>query len=322
MYCRQKGRTPRQVKHWTAIPHVPVDAFKELPLSSSPLSEATAVFMTSGSTSGIPGKHYHRTLDVYDLSMKINFKEHVMNEADNIRMAILFPTEETLSNSSLAHYLALAKQEFGLVESDYYIDDHGLQYRRIFNMLEEIERNNEPILILGASYSFVHLFDRMQEERKSCVLPPGSMIFDTGGYKNQSEELSLDEFYDCLQMYFGIPRKNCINMYGMTELSTQFYSLSHETIPALKVSPHWIRTRVINPLTEEEKKVGEQGILVHYDLANINSVIAIMTEDIGVKAEQGFYLLGRAEGAEAKGCSLALDTFVKAAKGDGQNNGN
>ena len=58
---------------------------------------------------------------------------------------------------------------------------------------------------------------------------------------------------------------------------------------------------------------GERGILVHCDLANYNSVSTILTEDVGLWAGGGFLLLGRAEGAAAKGCSLAVDEFVKAA---------
>ena len=66
-----------------------------------------------------------------------------------------------------------------------------------------------------------------------------------------------------------------------------------------------------------DKAPGERGILVHCDLANYNAVTTILTEDVGLWAghgeNSGFLLLGRAEGAAAKGCSLAVDEFVKAA---------
>ena len=38
----------------------------------------------------------------------------------------------------------------------------------------------------------------------------------------------------------------------------------------------------------------------------------ILTEDVGLWADGGFLLLGRAEGAQAKGCSLAVDEFLRA----------
>jgi hypothetical protein len=67
-------------------------------------------------------------------------------------------------------------------------------------------------------------------------------------------------------------------------------------------------------LTGEEVPNGEKGVLVHCDLANYNSVTTILTEDLGMENEKGFLLLGRVQGAEAKGCSIAVDEFIAAAK--------
>ena len=111
----------------------------------------------------------------------------------------------------------------------------------------------------------------------------------------------------------GIPRSQCINMYGMTELSTQFYDEGNESVPSLKSGPHWIRSRIVDPLSGREVPAGERGILVHCDLANFNSVTTILTEDVGVAMDGGFLLLGRAEGAQAKCCSLAVEEFIRAA---------
>ena len=67
------------------------------------------------------------------------------------------------------------------------------------------------------------------------------------------------------------------------------------------------------PIASPSTPPGARGILVHCDLANFNSVTTILTEDVGQQADGGFLLLGRAEGAAAKGCSLAVEEFVKAA---------
>jgi hypothetical protein len=103
-------------------------------------------------------------------------------------------------------------------------------------------------------------------------------------------------------------------MYGMTELSTQFYDQGNQRVPSLKQGPHWIRSRVIDPLTGQDVPQGERGVLSHCDLANFNSVTTILTEDVGMMADHGFVLLGRAQGAQAKGCSMAVDAFLKAAR--------
>ena len=104
-------------------------------------------------------------------------------------------------------------------------------------------------------------------------------------------------------------------MYGMTELSSQFYDNGNAESPSVKSGPHWIRTRVVNPLTGEDVAAGETGVLVHHDLAHFNSVSALMTEDAGVAVAGGFQLLGRVKGADAKGCSLAMAEFLAAAQG-------
>src|SRR5256885_10427058 len=69
----------------------------------------------------------------------------------------------------------------------------------------------------------IYVMDALREQGRSFRLPPGSRILDTGGYKGQSRELPLEDFYADLARLLGVPRSHCINMYGMTELSTQFY---------------------------------------------------------------------------------------------------
>ena len=51
-------------------------------------------------------------------------------------------------------------------------------------------------------------------------------------------------------------------------------------------------------------------MLVHYDLANSGSVIAVQTSDCGRIEDTGLELLGRLEGAEARGCSIAADALL------------
>ena len=102
-------------------------------------------------------------------------------------------------------------------------------------------------------------------------------------------------------------------MYGMTELSTQFYDNGNADCPAPKSGPHWIRSRVVNPLTTMPVPKGETGVLLHTDLAHYNIVTSILTEDAAIETDEGFLLLGRVEGAEAVGCSMAVDAFLQAA---------
>lgn len=314
-FCQQKGKTIRTVKSWKDIPAVPINAFKEVSLTCTPPAEAERYFMTSGTTIGVKGKHYHPTLQVWNSSMKTNFKKRFIKKCERIRMGILFPTEDEMPNSSLARYLALAKEEFGKEESHYLLTENGINLELLIQELEQAERSGEPYALLGASFSFVHLFEELAKIGRSFQLPPGSKILDTGGFKNQSEEWELDDFYQELSRLLGVPRYDCINMYGMTELSSQLYDSGNERVPSVKSGPHWLKTRILHPFTGEEVAEGERGVIVHCDLANFNSVTTILTEDLGMKVAGGFLLLGRVQGTEAKGCSIAVEEFIRAAKG-------
>jgi hypothetical protein len=225
----------------------------------------------------------------------------------------LFPTIDMMPNSSLAHYLDLAVRIFGAKGSGHLIGPDGIEFARLHHDLKHAEASDTPYALLGASFSLVHALDEMQRLGQTVRLPEGSRILDTGGFKGQSRELELDEFYDALSQTFGVPRANCINMYGMTELSTQFYDDGNGVCPSVKSGPHWIRTRVVNPLTGAAVPKGETGVLAHTDLAHFNIVTTILTEDAGIETDDGFLLLGRASGAEAQGCSMAVDEFLKAA---------
>ncbi|MDB5954369.1 long-chain fatty acid--CoA ligase [Ramlibacter sp.] len=312
-FCQLRGATPRTVKSWRDIPAVPINAFKEVTLSCAPPEEAQRVFMTSGTTRGdVKGRHYHPTIAVWDASFKPNFARRFMQGTPRLRMAVLFPNEQELSNSSLAHYLAMAVREFGTADSAWYVTLQGMDSAGLRDFLRSAQASGEPCAVLGASYSFVHFLDAMGDER--FALPAGSRILDTGGYKGQARELPLEDFYAQLAAGFGVPRERCINMYGMTELSSQFYDDGNAVVPSLKSGPHWLRSRIVDPLTGREVAPGEHGVLVHCDLASFNSVTTILTEDVGVAVDGGFLLLGRAEGAQARGCSLAVQEFLQAAR--------
>jgi Acyl-protein synthetase, LuxE len=313
-FCQMRAKTPRTVKRWQEIPAVPINGFKDLTLSCLPAAQCERIFMTSGTTRGeIKGRHYHPHLAVYDASMTRHFKECFMPSEQRLRMGIIFPDETMMPNSSLAHYLALAKSTFGTEQSAYYVDDSGLKVESLIAALQEAQSGDQAFALLGASYSFVHLFDELEKRRLQFQLPLGSRILDTGGFKGQSREIAMDDFYKQLAQTFGLPRSQCINMYGMTELSTQFYDAGNAQVPSVKRGPHWMRSRLVDPVSGDEVAFGERGVLAHTDLANFNSTVTILTEDVGRATSEGFLLLGRAQGVEAKGCSMAVDEFLRSA---------
>jgi hypothetical protein len=320
-FCQRRGHTPDTVQHWQDIPAVPIGAFKELTLSCIPAAAAAAVWMSSGTTDPQRrSQHYLAHLDIYNASMLPNFAAHLLPDAARLPMLVLNPPRTMLPNSSLAHYLHLVLETFGTAGSDFFLEGQGLALDRFIRTLRHMERRGQPVCLLGASFAFVHALDACAERGETFRLPPGSRIMDTGGFKGRSREMSRHTLYGLFTQYFGVPATHCVNMYGMSEFSSQFLDntlrLAHRGQPAAlaKENPPWTRTRVVDPETLQPVARGARGLLLHYDLANCNSVVAILTEDIGCEVDGGFWLEGRAQGSEARGCSLAIDEMLLAAQ--------
>lgn len=318
-FCRRRAQTPETVQHWHQIPAVPIGAFKELTLSCLPPEQAEAVWMSSGTTN--PEKrsqHYQGRLAIYNASMLPNFAAHLLPDQAELPMYVLNPPRTLLPHSSLAHYLHLVLDTFGAPGSDFMLDAQGLDTAKLAGVLGAAEVSGQPICLLGTSFAFVHALDTFAEQQQTFQLPPGSRIMDTGGFKGQSRELTREELYGLFNEYFGVPETHCVNMYGMSEFSSQFLDntlrLAHtgRRAPLAKENPPWTRTLVVDPETLTSVPQGQRGLLLHLDLANRNSVVAILTEDVGIEVEGGFVLLGRAQGSEVRGCSVAIDEMLLA----------
>jgi len=178
--------------------------------------------------------------------------------------------------------------------------------------------------LFGTAFAYVHWLDHVEDRGESPPLPSGSRIMETGGFKGRSREVPRSELYRGLARATGVPTGRIVNEYGMTELLSQFYEpvllesdrASKDTRDELAsrrhVGPPWMRTRILDPVTLEPVPEGSEGILAHYDLANLGSVCAVLTEDRGVRVADGFRLHGRTPGAEPRGCSLTMEEFLRA----------
>jgi hypothetical protein len=157
--------------------------------------------------------------------------------------------------------------------------------------------------MIGGSFGFVNFMERLTPET-TLRLPPGSRLLDAGGFKGRSREVNRFEFMDMVEASFGIPRSHIFNLYGLTELASQFYSQGDSP----KRPPHWTRALVVDPLTLEAAGPDSRGVPLLFDLANVSRPLAILTDDIAEPAGNGgFHVLGRASGTAPRGCSLNLE---------------
>ncbi len=307
-YCKSIGQFPQKVFHWKEIPAIPVSAFKEASLTCFPIKKSKKVFYTSGTTQQKKGRHYLENLNLYEASLLTNFKHTFSIENSRYPILILTPSPTEMPHSSLVHMMQVLKKEIGTKESHYFIQKGKFLINDLKKTLEQLCKKNEPLLILGTAFSFVHFLDHTSKKKWKITLPLDSRIMETGGYKGKSRELPKQELYKMLEITLGISQAHIINEYGMTEMGSQFYDHPSKKF---KIIPPWVKTRILNPFTLKEVKKGGTGLLQHFDLTNRSSVMALLTEDLGIKFKNGFELLGRVPQAEPRGCSIGMDDWIK-----------
>jgi hypothetical protein len=204
--------------------------------------------------------------------------------------------------------------------------EDGLLLKEFREALTRAEKAGNPVLLAGTAFAFAAWLEAMGVEGFSFRLPPGTRIMETGGFKGRVRSIPREEFYQALSSSFGVDTGYIVNEYGMTELLSQFYEpVLAEDVPGDLSSPRsryhrgppWVRSRVLHPLTLEGVGEGEVGILAHFDLANLGSVSAVLTDDLAQRVPEGFRLQGRSPGAEPRGCSLAMEDFLEGMKGGG-----
>ena len=322
-FCDRIRKIPDSVHHWSDIPAVPIGAFKVTDLVCEPIGAQTTRFMSSGTTKPEKrSRHYHPDLGVYDASTTTNFAAHFIPEQvlDEpwLPFLVINPVPSALPDSSLAYYLGLMLDRYGAAGSGYFVDANGLAGDRLLATLRQHADVGRPVAVLGTTFAFVHFLDWLEEQRVDLVLPAGSRVFDTGGVKGRARDISRHDLDRAIETRLGVAPDHQVNMYGLTELSTQFIDQSLRSTIAghplnrLKSVPPWARTRVLDPETLAELPPGEIGVLCHTDLANRASVCTILTEDLGVAQSGGFEVLGRVSGSEARGCSIAMDELLAA----------
>jgi hypothetical protein len=180
-----------------------------------------------------------------------------------------------------------------------------VDFERLLPALREAAERAQPVCLLGTAFSLVHLLDHLAETGLPLRLPPGSRIMETGGYKGRSRTLPRPELHAGLTRWLGVPASHIVGEYGMCELASQAYDRAvGDPAPRQYRFPPWARAVVVSPETGREVAEGEAGLLRVVDLANARTVLAVLTEDLAVRRGAGFELLGRAAGAEARGCSL------------------
>ena len=316
-----RGVAPEDVRSWRDVPPVPALAYKSLDLLPQGTFEdgEVEVFRSSGTTRGEDARsvHRHPFPGLYRTVIDASFPRFCLPQSADARvpMLSLVPTREDLPDSSLSFMIDHAIARWAAEPSAYAFGTGGLEAGAAAAWCRRVERDGRPALVLATAFALATWLDALAEEGTSFRLPAGSVLFETGGFKGKTRELSRPRLLARIEDRLGVPPGRVVREYGMTELTSQLYtdSLLESGAggdPDLFVAPPWVRVRVLDPETLDEAPSGRPGLVTIFDLANLSSAIHLMTEDLGSMHAGGLRLLGRAAGAELRGCSLTAEEMA------------
>lgn len=308
-FCVGRQATPESVQRWQDIPMIPTPAFKSTVFCVGPPVE---VFRSSGTTvGGERSAHHHPFPDLYRRSIDATFPNFCRIGSDLPPMLSLIPSRLQAPDSSLSFMIDHVLSNFAGSGTLHAIGRRGVEAGPVRSWLAARQRGGRPALILATALSLHQCLDSIDRLGLRFRLPAGTAIFETGGFKTRSGEIQRSELLDRAQALLNVPAGAVVREYGMTELSSQAYTrVLYGGDPDRFVCPPWMKVRILDPETLDELEDGQEGMIAVLDLANVGSAVHILTEDLGVAEEGGFKLLGRATGAELRGCSLTAEEFA------------
>lgn len=310
------------------IPGVPCDAFRLARVAVHSEAEDRLRFLTSGTTSGARGMHAMRVTETYrELALQFGRAALLSNPRAH-HVVALAPLLDDPPSSSLGHMMAMfmvdfeQRGEFEVRTSErWLIHDNGVDQLGLERAAERATAQGETLLVLATSFALVGLLDSLAG--RTLPLPADAVVMQTGGFKGKTREIEPAELRAAVARAFCIDQTQIVGEYGMTELTSQLYeatvpgsALARELAGASGVyaEPPWLRVIPVDPTTLNPVPDGAIGIARIIDLGNVDSAVAIQTQDRVRRVEGGIMLLGRAAGAPPRGCSLAIEEFLQASQ--------
>jgi hypothetical protein len=317
-YCTSLGVRPEEVTSLDRVPAVSTLAFKFARLSGAEEVDGARVFLTSGTTiGGERGRHIVPQPEIYRASALAHLRRMLFPDRRRMRVLALHPTAERMAESSLSQMISWCIEEFA-DSSECVADREGVDARAAIEFMRAAQRDAVAICILGTTASLGAVFTDL-EHGTALKLPAGSRVMDTGGAKGQVAPMDAGAVCARAEKLLGIASTMVINEYGMTELCSQLYDATafnsepaSAVEPRVKITPPWMRAAAVDPVTLAPVARGEIGMLRFFDLANVGSVSAVLTEDFGIVDGDRVRVMGRAGMAEPRGCALAIAEFEAA----------
>src|ERR1700722_6467914 len=319
-YCVARGASPENVGRLDQIPMASTLAFKYAKVDNTGEGDSAGAltFLTSGTTKGFAERGRHRVprVEVYHASAVAHLRRMLFPDGARMAMLALHPTSDLMPESSLSTMISWTIEEFGTETALCTANREGIDTAAAVAFLHENQLLGRPVCILGTTAASAMLFESIERSGSALRLPSGSRMMDTGGAKGQVIPLTAMEVVTLAHARLGIDPAMVVNEYGMTEMCSQLYDatpfnsdLQDYDGYRLKLPPPWLRPAILDPVTLKPMPDGQVGLVGFFDLANVGSISALMTEDFGFLHSGALAILGRSSAGGGRGCALSIGRF-------------
>ncbi len=220
--------------------------------------------------------------------------------------------------AGLRGYLMMASETHYALENQ--SGSLKLNVERLAALLEEFQAKQVPVCLIGYTYMlYQYVVASLAHAGRRLPLPDGSMILHFGGWKRLANQAVDRERLNAeVEQVFPMARPCVRDVYGFTEQLGVIYP---DDGHGVRLAPVYSEVIVRDPITLQPLEDGATGLLEFITpLPNSYPGIALLLDDVGriVSRDQehhGLYgtrfeVLGRAQGAEIRGCGDTLPEQV------------
>jgi len=330
-FCDAKNVRPGDVTNWADVPSVYNDVFKTHLVASFPLEQSVMGCLTGGTTSLTQRGRIFRDEDGKKLVFTANrimtgaYLFPDFEQGKRCRILILAPSPEFAPSMGMAIGMQQTIEAFGTEDSLFLLKRSGIDVQKLIEVLRESEETGIPVALIGATSAYVYFFQACRRDGRTFKLPAGSRVCDGGGYRGRFGVVTRDDYYDMVEEILGVPNHYCVNTLGEAETATNLFddALRRHVLGL----PSQKRTRPIPPwsrvvaLSVDDLSVlpdGEVGLLAHWDLANVPTVLAVLTDNLGYTTDggNGCEMVGRAKLEDGKVSVMPDEDRPMGAMGD------
>jgi len=290
-YLELIGKKIQAVETVQEIPFLPIELFKTYDIQTGNWTPER-IFSSSGTTGQATSGHLLHDPDWYRMGARRAFARQY-GPVENFCFLALLPSYLERNNSSLVFmaedFISLSRY----AQSGFYLYNMA----DLVKVLSDCVQNKIPTVLLGVSFALLDLAEAFPMPLEQVI------VMETGGMKGRRAELTREQLHQVLQAAFQV--QHIHSEYGMTELLSQAYAPGNGRFypaPTMRVlareaaDPFAIRTW------------GQNGALNIIDLANVDTLSFIATDDLGKVAEDhSFEVTGRLDSSEIRGCNLMVE---------------